>query len=87
MKASKHLEIAERLAERMAKHLAPINEKLAKLMGPSGDDAFITFQPGDGPVVTWGLAGFNSRINSAELDCLLVMDYDEAVDFLERRTI
>lgn len=86
MKASRHLNKAVILYNQVEDHLEIINDQLRNLLDKEGEDAFITFQSGDGPVVTWG-GGYNSTISISSIDELLKMNYEEAVKWLMNRTI
>jgi hypothetical protein len=64
--------------------LISLNEKLANLLEPSGNDAFLTYQSGDGWVITWDI--LNTRVTPSELEALLKMDYETAKEWLEDRS-
>jgi hypothetical protein len=86
MKAGKQLARAALWYSRYEAYLADVNQQLADLMAPGGDDAFITHQSGDGFVITWG-GGHNTKISPTTLDELLTLPYDDALEWLEARTI
>lgn len=86
MRAGKQLARAALWYSRYEAYVDGINKQLAELMAPGGKDASITHQASDGFVVTWG-GEHNARISPDTLDELLAMTYDDAVGWLEARSI
>lgn len=83
-KYTKLLERAERQRLAMEKSLVPINTALSSLL----DDynASVLFQHSDGWVVLFG-ADHNAKIDHGDLDLLLTLSKEDALEFLHDRTL
>lgn len=84
MKASTRLRKAAEHMRKIEELLAPVNAQLAALL--EEDSASLVHQSSDGWCVLFN-DDHNALINSDDLDKLLLMDKDAAVDFLMKSSI
>lgn len=84
MKADTLLRRAEKHRQEMEKALAPINRALSLLFDDYNASVF--YQPSDGWVILFD-DDHSARLSAEEIDCLLSMSREHALEFLRGRSI